>query len=127
MLVPGWQELIGKPLIEVVAHQWAITTRALLQDLKELSPEQVYAVNYADLVAGPQETMEALTRFLSLDWDVRLDRQLPMSKTTVSRPGRDKWRANEQLINSVLPIIADAHAEARAFVEELRQSSKAAA
>jgi hypothetical protein len=127
LLVPGWQELIGKPLIEVVAHQWAITTRALLQDLKELSPEQVYAVNYADLVSGPQETMEALTRFLSLGWDVQLDRQLPISKTTVSRPGRDKWRANEQLINSVLPIIADAHAEARAFVEELRQSSKAAA
>ena len=127
LLVPGWQELIGKPLIEVVAHQWAITTRALLQDLRALSPEQVYAVNYADLVAGPQETMEALTRFLSLGWDVQLDRQLPISKTTVSRPGRDKWRANEQLINSVLPIIADADAEARAFVEELRQSSKAAA
>jgi hypothetical protein len=126
-LVPGWQELIGKPLIEVVAHQWAITTRTLLQDLRALPQEQVYAVDYADLVAKPQETMEMLARFLSLDWDVQLDRQLPISKTTVSRPGRDKWRANEQLINSVLPIVADADAEARAFVAKLQQSSKAAA
>jgi hypothetical protein len=127
LLVPGWRELVGEPLIEVVAHQWAITTQTMLQDLKALPREQVCAVDYADLVAKPQETMEALTRCLSLDWDVRLDRQLPISKTTVSRPGRDKWRANEQLINSVLPIVADADAEARAFVEELRQSSKAAA
>jgi hypothetical protein len=58
---------------------------------------------------------------------VRLDRQLPISKTTVSRPGRDKWRAQEQLINSALPIVAGADAMARAFVAELQQSSRAVA
>ena len=125
LLVPGWQDLNGKPLIEIVAHQWAITTRTLLEDLKALPADQVCTVDYAALVAEPQATMEDLCDCLSLQWDVRLDRDLPISRTTVSRPGRDKWRANEQLIESVWPIVETVDAEAREFVATLQKSSPA--
>ena len=118
LLVPGWAELKGKALIEIVAHQWAITTRILLEDLAKLPTGQVCALDYADLVRSPDATMEPLARALSLDWDVALDGELPISKTTVSRPSADKWRKNESLIESVWPIVKEADATARAFVEE---------
>ena len=36
VLVPGWRELIGRPLPVVVAHQWARTTNILLDDLSQV-------------------------------------------------------------------------------------------
>jgi hypothetical protein len=105
LLVPGWQQLNGRTLPEVVAKQWATTTQILLD---------------RDLLASPQMTVERLATSLGLEWDRSLGPQLPFSKTTVSRPKADKWRNNAQVIEAVLPIVEDADRRARAFVEQLR-------
>jgi hypothetical protein len=119
LLVPGWQRLIGRPLPEVVAEQWAITTETLLGDLATLPRERLRAVVYGEFLSSPQPVVEALARSLDLEWDRQLG-ALPLSKTTVSQPKAGKWRAIEPLIEKVLPIVAKADAKARAFLEELK-------
>jgi hypothetical protein len=120
LLVPGWRELIGEPLPAVVAHQWAIATGILLDDLSSMPRERVRVVTNADFLAAPQAVTEALARSLDLDWDRALGQQLPLSKTTVSQPRPDKWRRLEAMIEQVMPIVALADERARTLVEAFR-------
>jgi hypothetical protein len=117
LLVPGWRDLIGRPLPEVVAHQWAITTNILLDDLEQLPRQRIRAISHADFVAAPQASVEALTRSLDLGWDKSLGPQLPLSSMTVSQPDPDKWKRLEAVIEPVLPIVERADERAKAFVE----------
>jgi hypothetical protein len=117
LLIPGWRQLVGRPLPEIVARQWAVTTEILLDDLERLAPERVRAVSYGDFVAAPQRSIEALARSLDLGWDRELGEQLPPSKMTLSRPGPDKWRRLEREVEAVFPIVQPAEARARAFLE----------
>lgn len=119
LLVPGWQQLKGRPLPEVVAWQWATTTETLLDDLEKLPPERVRTLVYKDFVADPQTSVARLAASLGLKWDRPLGRELPLSKTTVSRPNADKWRKIGPLIEGVLPIVEKADRRARAFVDQL--------
>lgn len=116
LLVPGWERLVGRPLPEIVAHQWAATTGILLDDLEALPPGRVRAIDYADFLASPQQAVETLAASLDLGWDRRLGPSLPLSVTTVSAPRADKWRALEGAIEPVWPLVAEADARARAFL-----------
>ena len=122
LLVPEWRKLIGQPLPAIVAHQWATTTNILLHDLARIPRERLRGVDYGDVVAAPQATIEALARSLGLEWDRQLGPQLPLSKTTVSRPDADKWRQIGEHIEPVLPIVQEADARAREFVRGLTSS-----
>ena len=119
LLVPGWRELNGLPLREIVARQWKATMEILLDDLAGIPPERLRAVDYDEFVASPRSVVEQLATSLELEWDRSVD-TLPISKTTVSRPGRDKWRRMEDVINDVWPIVAEVDERARAFVESIR-------
>ncbi len=119
LLVPGWRELNGLPLREIVARQWKATMEILLDDLAGIPPERLRAVDYDEFVASPRSVVEQLAASLELEWDRSVD-TLPISKTTVSRPGRDKWRRMEDVINDVWPIVADVDERARAFIESIR-------
>jgi len=103
LLVPGWRELIGRPLQEVVAAQWASTTNTLLDDLSEMPAERVHVVRYNDILANPEHEMERLCSALELEWDRSIEGALPLSRFTVSEPAPEKWRRHEALINEVLP------------------------
>ena len=119
LLVPGWEKLNGRPLPEIAAHQWRITTEALVMDLSALPRQRVCTASYADLVRDPQALLQRLTNFAGLDWDRLLPPQLPPSKTTVSRPAPDKWRRFGDAIEAVLPIVEEADARARSFIASL--------
>lgn len=127
LLVPGWQQLRKMQLPEVVAHQWAITTEILLDDLERLGKGRVQAIDYGSLVEAPQPEMERLAAGLGLGWDRQLGDTLPLSKTTVSKPDRQKWRRLESVIEAVLPIVERADARARKFLAEKSVSVRAAA
>ena len=53
LLVPGWRELIGRPLHEIVAAQWNAATRLLIDDLEALPVERRTIARYDALVADP--------------------------------------------------------------------------
>ncbi|MBA3526273.1 MAG: sulfotransferase [Pseudomonadota bacterium] len=121
VLTPGWQELSGLDLPEIVARQWTATTNILVDDLSALPPERVIGVDYGELLADPQATMIRLSGTLGLEWDTQLPATLPYSKTTYSRPSPDKWQRLKPQIESMIPIVAAADAKARAFLEKIRR------
>jgi hypothetical protein len=116
LLVPGWRELVGRPLPEIVAAQWAATTDILVSDLEALPAERLVTLNYDDFIAEPQSAMERLTRSLGMDWDQQLGATLPPSKYTTSRPAKDKWKRLAPVIEAMLPAVAAADERARAFL-----------
>ncbi len=117
LLVPGWRDLIGLPLAEVIAHQWAIAMDILVDDLSALTPSRVHAIDYADLRRDPQASIERLAASLGFRWDVALESDLPLSVHTVSRPAPDKWRAIEPVIESIWPIVEAIDKKAKSFAD----------
>lgn len=118
LLVPGWQELRGLPLEEIVALQWLSTMETLLDDLSRIAPANLVMADYRAIVDAPAQAITALCSRLSLDWDRPLGEALPLSGTTVTAPAADKWRRHEALIERIWPIVAATEARARALVAE---------
>lgn len=119
LLVPGWREFAGRPLPEIVAHQWTTTTNILLDDLEQLPRERLRAISHDDFIAAPQRSIEALAESLDLEWDRQLGEELPLSEMTVSQPDANKWRRLQPLIDPVLPIVERADVRAREFLSRL--------
>ena len=118
LLVPGWQRLNGLNMPQVAAHQWAITTETLLNDLEQLDPARVEVVDYRTFLSSPQAEMERIAEAVGLSWDRKLGPTLPLSKTTVSQPASEKWRRIEPVIEAIWPIVERADQRAREFVEK---------
>jgi hypothetical protein len=127
LLVPGWQQLKRMPLPEIVAHQWSITTEILLDDLERIEKNRVQAIDYRTFLESPQSEIERIAAGVGLGWDRDLGATLPLSKTTVSKPDRQKWRRMEQAIQAVWPIVEKSDAKARKFLAERSVSIRAAA
>ncbi len=104
LLTPGWRGLVGAPLNQIVASQWATTTRILLDDLATLPADRWRTVSYEALVAAPQDEVTRLCASLDIAWDRRLGDALPLARHTVSAPSSEKWRAHSDDIAVVQPI-----------------------
>jgi uncharacterized protein (TIGR03032 family) len=108
LLVPGWQELMGRPLPEIAARQWAAATEQLLNDLETLPSERWCVANYGRLVSEPQAEIERLCGFLGIEWDRTLTAPLPPSRHTLTPPEPGKWRRNAEVLEPVFPLAAKA-------------------
>ncbi len=94
LLVPGWRDLVDRPLAEVVTTQWATATEVLLDDLEQLDPDRWCVTSYDALLRDAQSEMERLAAFCEVEWDVTLEAELPLSRHTLDSPDPDKWRRN---------------------------------
>jgi hypothetical protein len=117
LLVPGWRELAGRSVAEIVAAQWDTTTRILLDDLAALPADRIVRVRYDRFVADPQAESQRIAAALDLRWDVELGPGLPLSRHTISAPVADKWRRHEAEIAAVWPSIAATAERATAFAD----------
>lgn len=126
LLIEGWRDLIGRPVEEIAARQWAAATTTLVDDLSRLQPSRVVAVDYEDLIEAPNPVAGQLASALGLGWDRPLADELPLSRHTVSPPAPDKWLANKAAIDSVAPLLVDADRRARTFLGERRLRSSMA-
>ncbi|MDQ1431427.1 MAG: hypothetical protein QOF40_2029, partial [Actinomycetota bacterium] len=106
LLTPGWRDLVGRPLGEVVAHQWAATVDVLLDDLEALDPDRWCIASYDRLVADPRREIERLCAFLGVGWDDDLTEPLPDSRHTLDSPHPDKWRRNAEELEAQVEVIA---------------------
>ncbi|HEV2043297.1 MAG TPA: sulfotransferase [Sphingomicrobium sp.] len=118
LLVPGWRDLNGLPLFEVIARQWATAMDILLDDLAALPASRVVALDHDAFLADPPGTVDRLTKRLGLGWDEPLGVDLPLSKTTVSKPSAEKWRRHQEAIESVWPIVQAIDIRAKSFATE---------
>ena len=114
LLVPGWRELIGRPLHEIVAAQWNAATRLLIDDLEALPVERCTIARYDALLADPTAEIRRLHAAVGLDWDAA-EVSLRLSKYTVSPPDAEKWRRHAAEIEAVLPALAEQIARAERF------------
>jgi hypothetical protein len=110
LLTPGWRELQGLPLGEIVASQWASATRYLLDDLEHLPPSQWCVSRYDELAADPQSEMPRIANFLEIEWDRELRSPHP-----VVRQGHEKLLRNAADLRVALPLVEEVAARARAL------------
>jgi uncharacterized protein (TIGR03032 family) len=66
-LVPGWRELTGRDLPEIVTEQWMRTARTLLGDLDALAPESWCVVDHTALLNDPKPEVERICEFVALE------------------------------------------------------------
>jgi hypothetical protein len=102
LLVPGWRELGGLPLAQIVAAQWEVATRMLLDDLAAIPPERIIVARYDALLANPAAEIAHLCKALDFAWDRPTDK-LPPSRYTLTPPDPNKWKRYESEINAILP------------------------
>ena len=112
LLIPGWRQLNGAPLERIVAEQWAVTTRIILDDLAALPPQRWRPIRYEAFIADPQAEVSRLCAAIDLSWDRRLGSSLPLARHTVSAPDAQKWRKHAPAIEAVAPVWAPAEARA---------------
>lgn len=113
LLTPGWRDLVGRPLQQIVAAQWETTMRILLDDLEALPSDRLHVARYDELVANPVAEVERLCERLGLSWDRPLGMTLPLSRFTMSRPASDKWHRHAGLIEPLMPSLRDTLERAR--------------
>ena len=116
LLIPGWRELIGKPLHHVVAQQWATTTRIMLDDLQALDQSQIIKVRYENLLLDTNNQLNRVCTFAGIKQFENIQ-ELALSKHTLTKPDPDKWKRNEQLIDEIWPIIESQVLRVAAFVQ----------
>jgi hypothetical protein len=109
LLPPGWREQNGRPLHEIAGWQWQQTNQIILNDLQQLPQDRWTVLEYGDLIRDPAAAIGKLGEFLRMPVDSalaqRLSVPLPPSRYTLTPPAKDKWRANEAEIASVLPVV----------------------
>jgi len=103
LLVPGWRDMARLPLNELVAAQWEVTMRTMLDDLEQVPRDRVVVANYSRLIDDPSAEVSRLCRELGLGWDTPIGASLPVASHTVSQPKKDKWKGREAELASVLP------------------------
>jgi len=114
-LVPGWRALKGKPLEEIVAHQWGEGMRVMLDDLETLDRDCWCVASYEALVEDPQSEILRLCERANLAWDRVLSAPLPHSWSTVTAPWPGKWRRDEETLERIADRIEPIAARARAM------------
>lgn len=106
-LIPGWRDLVDRPLEEICARQWVECNAAVLDYAAAPGALPMLAVRYEDLVATPDETLERIGRFLHLPSGSipAVGLRLP-EVNAVTPPGREKWRVAADTLARVAPLMA---------------------
>lgn len=118
LLPLGWRDLVGKTLFDIAAFQWAACSDKLLDDLETLEVGRCTAVTYEELVGAPSRALRRLAEFAQVDdrGAYTGNRPLPLSRTTLSPPGPDKWRRWERDIDAVEAVFTASERRARSAV-----------
>ncbi len=116
LLVPGWRDLSGRPLADIVAAQWERTSQTLLDDLDVLPAADWTGVDYGRFVHDPQGEIIRLCQWAGFEWDRTLGGELPLSRYTLTPPDADKWRRHAALIEPRLAAL-------QPLVDRMREAS----
>lgn len=119
-LVDGWRDLIGAPLAQVCAAQWAGITTSMLEDLQSLAADRWTVASYGALLEDPELECERVAKELGLEWSGELPDPLPLTATCVSEPDPTKWVRSWSEVAVALPDIEDTVQRFRDVVLERR-------
>ena len=105
LLTPGWKDLIGRSLPEIVANQWVSATTTMLDDLEALDADRWCVASYAALLADPDAELTRLCAALDLTWDTTTNGELPLSASTLEAPQPSKWERNAEELKKVWSVV----------------------
>ncbi len=106
LLVPGWGKLNGVSLAEIAAAQWRIANETIVKDLAEMPRDDWCLVSYDQFLEQPEVITQELCNFIGAPYgpkmrEILADR-LPHSRYTLTPPAADKWRKNQEEIDSIM-------------------------
>lgn len=111
LLPPGWRQLAGRSLADVVAHQWRSANASILEALSALPKTRWRVLDYATLTGDSAGVSERAVEFLGLGAEPALrqslDSGLPMSRYTLTPPAPDKWRRHELALSGPLQTVQE--------------------
>lgn len=105
-LIPGWRELVDKPLEVICAHQWVASNEAVLAYANSPDALPILMIRYEDLVRDPDNSLTQIAGFLSLSIDdiPAYGQGLP-EVNAISAPDSQKWQREREAIERVMPIL----------------------
>ena len=122
LLTPGWQQLSGRPLAEVVAAQWRSSHETITSDLATLPDDQWCMLDYADFLQDPAMAVEAVCRFSGIPYGERMQQlvsqPLKSSRYTLTQPDPDKWRSNAAELDIALPLVSEVDKQIQELLQE---------
>jgi uncharacterized protein (TIGR03032 family) len=101
-LTPNWRELIGEPIFNIVASQWAHSVESIFKASESIDPSRWVNISFESLMMNPHEEIEKLTSSLGIEWKAKLPHILPTSDNALLLPGGSKPRIPMGLIGEVL-------------------------
>lgn len=116
LLVPGWRDLVGRPLAEIVAAQWRIAQERLLADMADIPADSIRTLGYGEFLQDPARALQAICEFADVAYDRPPPPVLPLSLHTLTPPAPEKWRRHEAVLGPLLPALEPVASRARAFV-----------
>lgn len=105
-LIPGWRELVDRPLAEICARQWVACNQAVLDYAATPGALPTFRLSYEHLTANPDESLRAIAAFLELEPERIPAYGQPLPEVNVvSPPDKEKWRAEREALARVEHLI----------------------
>ncbi len=107
ILPPGWKNYKNSSIEEISAFQWATSNKSAMNELKRIDDKRKIFIKYEDLIDSPYESIKTLSDFIEIPFSKELEnisRNLP-EVNYVSKPDKEKWKKNIDLIEKTYPVI----------------------
>ena len=107
LMPPGWKDYVNKPLEEVCAFQWTSSNKAALDGLKQIDEGRKCTISYEDLTENTYEAIKEICDFVDIPFskDIQNISKAPPVVNYVTKPNKDKWKKNINLIEKTYPAI----------------------
>lgn len=106
-LVPGWADLIGKPVPEIAAKQWAKTVDLALDELSKLESNSWVLASFEALLDNPESEIKRITQALDLEWSASIPEKLAPSPNTINPRGIGKRPVPNGEVFAALSNVSD--------------------
>jgi uncharacterized protein (TIGR03032 family) len=93
-LIPGWTDLIGEPLNEIVARQFVDVSATAVTNLEKLGADRFTTVAFGNILANPKQTLIESLAKLGVAWDAAVPEPLPRVNSSSRSGTKSKVNAN---------------------------------
>jgi uncharacterized protein (TIGR03032 family) len=112
-LVPGWRELAGRPLPEIVTEQWLRLTGILLDDLEALAPERWCVTDFKRLINDPKRELERVCEFVAIEASEQVTRPLRSLRDQLAVSGEAEEKEPPEELRELLARTEELSARSR--------------
>lgn len=107
VLPPGWESYVSKSLEEVCAFQWISSNGAAVNGLKSIENKRKCTISYEELTENTFKTAKSICEFVDIPFSNEIQKisKEPPLVNIVTKPHKDKWKRNINLLQNIYPVI----------------------